>query len=357
MKRGLYLLLALIIVAVSLGCSTSIAKPAEKAETVEPAGAVADAKTEQAPTEKTAPTGEDKIVFANLTLDLSDEFHANVDRTFRTLFEGTNVELVTSDCGQDMQLQQQQLESYIAMGVDYIYIATMDFDAMRQGLLDARAQGIKVIVYGSDPGDPELYDVLTVADEYSNGDACARAAAKWVDETFPDAPDGSIETVVFDVSALSSMEVYGRIVGLMNVDKYSSKIKVVDKPDPGLDITPTKFQELIDANMIAHPETKVIVTWSAALATSVNESLMMMPELDKEHIWVGTTDWNSLLDGMLAETQQGNSVFRCAIGFDNPAYIVSDVVLGRTTVPEDKVLRLNSFEVTTENLADYSGKY
>lgn len=301
----------------------------------------------------------EKKVFANLALDLSDEFHANIDNTFRTLFDGTDVEVMTSDCGQDTQLQLEQLESYIAMDVDYIFIASLDLMAMRDALIEAMEQGIQVYIYGSDPGDSEMYDVLFAADEFELGDQCARAAAKWVDETFADAADDSVEVVAFDVSALKALSVYQRVVGLMNFEEYSAKGKVVNVLDPGTDITPVKFQELINSSMISYPNAQVFLTWSSALASVVNESLLMTPGLDYDKMWIGTTDWNSLLGDMLKENQSGaaNNPFRCAIGFENPAYAVYDVVMGEMEVPENKWVALDIFAVSVDNLDEYYGKY
>ena len=46
------------------------------------------------------------------------------------------------------------------------------------------------------PDNLDAYDSVTVADQYQIGEAIAQNASDWVDATFPDAEDGSIDAVI-----------------------------------------------------------------------------------------------------------------------------------------------------------------
>jgi len=65
-------------------------------------------------------------------------------------------------------------------------------------LIAAREAGVIVLVAGGDPGDPEAYDSVMMMNQFLAGWYEAYMAKQWVDATYPDAADGSIETVIFE---------------------------------------------------------------------------------------------------------------------------------------------------------------
>ena len=69
-----------------------------------------------------------------------------------------------------------------------------------------------MLVAGGDPGDPQAYDGVMMMNQFLSGSFEAWMAKQWVDQTYPDAADGSIETVIFE-STLNT-EATARSTGL-----------------------------------------------------------------------------------------------------------------------------------------------
>jgi len=65
-------------------------------------------------------------------------------------------------------------------------------------LIAARQAGVIVLVAGGDPGNADAYDSVMMMNQFLSGAYEAYMAKQWVDKTYPDAADGSIETVIFE---------------------------------------------------------------------------------------------------------------------------------------------------------------
>jgi ABC-type sugar transport system substrate-binding protein len=81
----------------------------------------------------------------------------------------------------------------------------------------AKEAGIKILFAGGDPGDPGAYTVVMHMNQFLSGHYAAYMAKMWVDETYPDAAPGSIETVIFE-STLNP-EAVDRSIGLKMISE------------------------------------------------------------------------------------------------------------------------------------------
>jgi ABC-type sugar transport system substrate-binding protein len=94
--------------------------------------------------------------------------------------------------------QATQVENFTAMKVKLMVVMAVEASSLVPKLVAAREAGIIVMVIGGDPGDPEAYDTVMMMNQYLSGWYQAFMAKEWVDATFPDAADASIDTVVFE---------------------------------------------------------------------------------------------------------------------------------------------------------------
>lgn len=78
-----------------------------------------------------------------------------------------------------------------------------------------------------------------------------RPAADWIDASFPDAEDGSIEVAVFENSSNDLFQ--QRAEGLKQVEELTSKAKIVEVYDlAGQQNSGAKCQEYADALFLSH---------------------------------------------------------------------------------------------------------
>jgi ABC-type sugar transport system substrate-binding protein len=91
-------------------------------------------------------------------------------------------------------------------------------------LVAARNAGIIVMVVGGDPGNPDAYDSVMMMNQYLSGWYEAYMAKQWVDKTYPDAANGSIETVIFE-STLNTEAVNRSTGEKMIAEPYMKNVK------------------------------------------------------------------------------------------------------------------------------------
>ena len=122
----------------------------------------------------------------------------------------------------DPPTQIAACENYIAMGVDVLVVWSVAPEAMAGVIDQAMSKGIKVIAFVA---PTEKYDVVMVSEDAAMADYCAKLAAKWVDETYANAANGSLDVAVFTCRAAETGVVQGDV--LLKMADYSSKIGTV----------------------------------------------------------------------------------------------------------------------------------
>ena len=94
--------------------------------------------------------------------------------------------------------QATQVENYAAMKVKMMVVMAVEATNLIPKLIAARQAGVTVLVIGGDPGNPDAYDSVMMMNQFLSGYYEAYMAKQWVDKTYPDAADGSIETAIFE---------------------------------------------------------------------------------------------------------------------------------------------------------------
>jgi ABC-type sugar transport system substrate-binding protein len=109
---------------------------------------------------------------------------------------GAEYDVQVSSADGNPNTQATQIENYTGMQPDLIFVMAVEASSLLPRLEAARAEGIPVMVVGGEPGESGR-DAVMKLDQFLAGEYAALMAKNWVEENYPDAPEGSIETVVF----------------------------------------------------------------------------------------------------------------------------------------------------------------
>lgn len=94
--------------------------------------------------------------------------------------------------------QATQVENFTAMKVKFMFVMPVESTSLVPKLIAARQAGVIVLVAGGDPGNADAYDSVMMMNQFLSGMYEAYMAKQWVDRTYPDAADGSVETAIFE---------------------------------------------------------------------------------------------------------------------------------------------------------------
>jgi ribose transport system substrate-binding protein len=90
------------------------------------------------------------------------------------------------------------VENFTAMKPAFLFAMPAEATSLVPKLIAARDAGVKVLVAGGDPGDEKAYDSVMMMNQYLAGMYEAYMAKQWVDATYPDAKDGTVETAILE---------------------------------------------------------------------------------------------------------------------------------------------------------------
>jgi ABC-type sugar transport system substrate-binding protein len=153
-----------------------------------------------------------------------------------------------------------------------MFVMPVESTSLVPKLIAAREAGVIVLVAGGDPGNADAYDSVMMMNQYLSGWYEAYMAKQWVDATYPDATDGSLETVLFE-STLNT-EAANRSNGMkMIAEPY---LKNVDG-------------ELIDA------EGKVVTEANAVANPAYSSKLKVVQTVQAEMFQAGQTAMQNVL--------------------------------------------------------------
>lgn len=243
-----------------------------------------------------------RIVWPTLDID----FYSTMADVMRGQAEAADwkVEVVSYDF--DSAAQAAQLEECESLGVTHIITCAQDPDAVEDICIHLRERGINISMFALAPSNPDAYDSATVADQYRIGEAIAKNASNWVNDTFPDAEDGSIDTILIEVPA--DAENIKRAEGMETISE-NPKIHVVQTCKlNGED--PAEVQSVIDTMMQEYPETKVVLCHFSSLAQAADDSAMGYSQLDRENFGIFSGDWDAELAARIQASEDNESLIR-----------------------------------------------
>lgn len=178
-KRVISLVLALMVSAVAFaGCSSS----SDSADSGSSSAASTDSSSESAD----ASTGDSEVsdtYTVGMTLNLANLTWAELAEAAQAHGEELGMTVTVQNSNDDSTTQVSQIENFIQSGVDAIIVAAVESNAVESVCQEARDAGIKIIAYTQ---QIENSDAQYLVDAYNTGYACGEAAAKWINENYPD---------------------------------------------------------------------------------------------------------------------------------------------------------------------------
>jgi ribose transport system substrate-binding protein len=216
MSKKLLTVLSVFLVGAFLLAACQPAAPAAT-EAPAPAEPAAPAATE-APAQ---PAGKPVLAVALPALD--NPLMLGFKDAFTKAFgEKYDVQVASADGNPNNQATQ--VENFTSMKPAFMFAMPAESSSLVPKLIAARDAGVKVLVAGGDPGDENAYDSVMMMNQYLSGMYEAYMAKQWVDATYPDAADGSIETAILE-STLNT-EAQNRTTGMkMIAEPYLKNVK------------------------------------------------------------------------------------------------------------------------------------
>lgn len=335
MKKFLALILVLTMLFTLVACASSPA-PAESTSPEAP--------------EKEA---EDPYFVGYVAPGLSSEFNMMIYDGLNALAAEEGVKLETLSCEGDVAKQIEHIETFITMGVDCILIFPVDPASCTDALVKAREAGIKVVSADVNVG-AEAYDVAYSYSEEALGKACAKAAAEWIDATFPDAEPGSVTCAI--IGAGFSEQSLARGDYQATVTEYTDKANLVEIYNVGLENFATLSEQYTQVILQNYPDIACIISFTDTLALIADE-IIMQTDKDISKIGQFTVDLSKNGFDAISASRNNDSTIRGTAGFPDVCEHLFNMVMGRVECDENGICFLEPSTVTAANIDDYSYLY
>jgi ribose transport system substrate-binding protein len=139
---------------------------------------------------------KDKEILAVSLPALDNPLMLGFSEAFTAAFgDEYDVQVVSADGNPNNQATQ--IENLTTQNAKFLFVMPAEATSLVPKLVAAREAGMMVLAAGGDPGNPDAYDSAMFMNQYLSGVYAAYMAKVWVEETYPDAEEGSIETVIF----------------------------------------------------------------------------------------------------------------------------------------------------------------
>jgi len=352
-KLTIFLLIGLMVLMSA--CSTMPQTPA--AVTTAPEVA---AQATTAPEVTTAPEGKPIIAVSLPALD--NPLMLAFQDAFKNTF-GDKYDVQVSSADGNANTQATQIENYTAMKPEFLFIMAVEPTSIVPKLEAAREAGVKVMFAGGDPGSENAYDSVMKMNQFLSGEYAALMAKQWVDETYPDAAPGSIETAIFE-STLNP-EAVDRSAGLKMISEpYLKNAQgeyidatgaVVDEANkvenpaysPAVKVVNTVQAEMFQAGQTAmqnilttNPNVKLVIAYAGDGGMGASQAIMdeyakgsgvsVIDDLNK--VAVFSVGMIGAEGPAVADSSTGKGVFRGTIRFGGD-------LIGRTIEYATKILK------------------
>ena len=275
MNKKLTLVIAILMIA-SMLLASCAPKPTAAPATVAPAAA--------------GPKDIKGMKACYLIGSLANTFLNNLTTSVKAkaAAEGVEVSVYGADEGGATQ-QYNQIENCISMKVNLmILMAAGDVASVLPAVKEAHDHGILVI--GVPPGELEPFDAIMHTDQTEDGTKIAGMACDFINKTYPDAADHSVETVIIG-NPTASEQMKQRNDGMETVKANCAKANVVQENDQS-DQSIAATAAVAESILTAHPNVKVFLVESSSGAQGVAQTIKALPNVDvsKYGVFAGDMD-------------------------------------------------------------------
>ncbi|MBR4162733.1 MAG: substrate-binding domain-containing protein [Solobacterium sp.] len=245
--------------------------------------------------------------------------------------------------------QVSQIENMVTMGCDIILITPLDIDALHDVMKDANDKGVTCVYIGDPFEGEEPFSICVNVDQRDYGSQAAKAAADWIEATYPDAADGSIEVAIFQNSQVEAFVL--RADGMHDIEKFTSKAKVVETYDlVGQANMNAMCQEYTDELLMKHPDVKVIISHSSDFGNAIDEVIMRTGTVDPTTMGIFADDWLEAAADAIKSSTEGKSAFRAFIDSGESSKALLDAGLGLVQPDENCQVMMELHTFTAENI-------
>jgi ribose transport system substrate-binding protein len=358
MKKKLSLIFSGLMIAGLLltGCN-----PQQTATVVTTPDVAAPAPTEPEVVAPVATVPETKPVLVVSLPALDNPLMLAFQDAFKNTF-GANYDVQVSSADGNANTQATQIENYTAMQPKFLFVMAVEPTSLVPKLIAARDAGAQVLFAGGDPGDENAYDAVMKMNQFLSGEYAALMAKQWVDENYPDAEPGSIETAIFE-STLNP-EAVARSQGLKMIsepylkneqgeyiDATGAVVAEADRVDnpaysPAVKVVQTVQAEMFQAGQTAmqnvlttNPNVKLVLAYAGDGGMGASQAIMdeyakgsgvsVIDDLSK--VAVFSVGMIGAEGPAVADSSTGNGVFRGTIRFGGD-------LIGRTMEYAGKML-------------------
>lgn len=292
-----------------------------------------------------------KVGFSALMM--SSEFFTDMSNQMEAYFTEHGMEYSVADANGNAQTQIQTVENFVSMGMDYIICFVVDASSISDSLIKAREGGAFIIVIGTVLDNKDAYDVCISISQKESGVTEAKMAAEWIDATFPDAEDGSIEVGLLTNS--ENEDAVARCDGLREIENFTSKAKIVEEHETTQAEGAAAGQTYAEMMLMNNPDLKVILTYGTDQGQGANEAVMKDSSINSEEFAVFTVDTAEFIRNKVKESAEGASVLRGTVmlgeGTPMTCYYLMDGTWSERV--KDKVYSEECIMITPETISEY----
>jgi len=169
-----------------------------------------------------------------------------------------------------------------------ILMAAGDVASVLPAVQEAHDAGILVI--GVPPADLAPFDAIMHTDQTEDGTKIAEMACDFINKTYPDAADHSVETVIIG-NPSAGAQMLERNTGMETIKTNCPKANVVQENDQA-DQSITGTAAVAENILTAHPNVKVFLVESSSGAQGVAQTIKALPNVDvsKYGVFAGDMD-------------------------------------------------------------------
>ncbi len=332
MKKGFVTILLAVAMAATLltGCSGQSA-----ASTT-----TADAAATTASSETTAVKGTLKVGMS--VQDLSNPVWAAICKNLEEQVKAAGGEFNYVSCESNITKQIQQVENFVASGVNVLVVHPADPAGIESSLKAARDAGIKVISWDD---KLENCDIAYVINNYDLGYMIGEQAAKWINEKC----NGTAEVAVLDYPQLPILLERGN--GIVDaITKLAPNAKIVAQTSA---INATEGQTKMETIFQSNPNVKVVACIGGGGAVGANEAAKAANKVTADFGIFAADATDQELAAIKANEGNRMSVMITG-GPDKMAEeifgLIQKLAAGETV---EKVVVRNIFPVTIDNVDQY----
>ncbi len=330
---------------------SAAASSAGSSESTDVSAASETGKASAADTSAGSSASGKKVGLALTTL--GNDFVVAIGDTIKDIVESQGATCQIDSCDGDVNVQMEQVENYVTMGMDVIVVFAVNGPAMTQTCQRAMADGVTVVSFGNEI--PDGYDAFCGSvDEYGLGEACATMASEWIDENFADAGDGEVK--VYLLGSSMTQEAVDRTEGQKTIEN-NPKVTLIYDETPDQDNRDVGRNHIENAFTV-NPDIDVVIAYNGTTALGVESYYMSSdcPVDDLSRAAIFTVDETEEIDAKILSSIDNGSALRGTISLGTMDDIRANFERCITPILNDEPFEdhylTDAFWITPESLAE-----